>query len=172
MNMDRPAYLLIVAAALILSGCGGGAEKAGGERITTTAAAGAASPSPAADGRANAAPPAADSSPSPTAEVDAARQGSRPVSATSGASNASPAKVPKPQIGSGGNDLFVFTQARGAINSDPDLKAANVVVEVKEGIVTLSGTVASAALKSKAEQLARGTGPKDVRNQLRISAAH
>jgi osmotically-inducible protein OsmY len=38
--------------------------------------------------------------------------------------------------------------------------------------VTLSGTVASAALKSKAEQLARGAGPKDVRNQLRVSAAH
>lgn len=78
--------------------------------------------------------------------------------------------MPKPQIGSGGNDLFLFTQARAAINNDADLKAANVVVDVKEGVVTLSGTVASAALKSKAEELARGVGPKDVKNQLKVSA--
>jgi hypothetical protein len=50
------------------------------------------------------------------------------------------------------------------------VKAANVVVEVKEGVVTLSGSVASAALKSKAEELARGAGAKDVKNQLRVSA--
>ena len=45
------------------------------------------------------------------------------------------------------------------------------VIEVKEGVVTLSGTVASAALKSKAEQLARGAGSKGVKNQLRVSGA-
>jgi osmotically-inducible protein OsmY len=78
--------------------------------------------------------------------------------------------MPTPQIGSGGNDLFLFTRARAAMNNDTDLKAANVVIEVKEGVVTLGGTVASAALKSKAEQLVRGTGAKDVRNQLKISA--
>ncbi|MCA1614739.1 MAG: BON domain-containing protein [Acidobacteria bacterium] len=78
--------------------------------------------------------------------------------------------MPTPQIGSGGNDFFLFTQARAAINGDPDLKAANLVVDVKGGVVTLSGTVASAALKSKAEQLARGAGAKEVRNQLRVSA--
>jgi osmotically-inducible protein OsmY len=78
--------------------------------------------------------------------------------------------MPKPRIGSGGNDLFLFTQARAAINNDADLKASNLVVDVKEGVVTLSGTVASAALKSKAEELARGAGPKDVRNQLKVSA--
>jgi osmotically-inducible protein OsmY len=79
--------------------------------------------------------------------------------------------MPTPRIGSGGNDLFLFTQARAAINDDADLKAANLVIEVKEGVVTLSGAVASAALKSKAEQLARGAGAKDVRNQIRVSAA-
>ncbi|HEX8293485.1 MAG TPA: BON domain-containing protein [Pyrinomonadaceae bacterium] len=78
--------------------------------------------------------------------------------------------MPTPQIGSGGNDFFLFTQARAAINNDSDLKAANVVVDVKGGVVTLSGAVANAALKSKAEQLARGAGSKEVRNQLRVSA--
>jgi osmotically-inducible protein OsmY len=77
--------------------------------------------------------------------------------------------MPTPQIGSGGNDLFLFTQARSAINNDSDLKAANVVIDVKGGVVTLSGTVASAALKSKAEQLARGAGSKEVRNQLQVA---
>lgn len=85
------------------------------------------------------------------------------------AGGAPAAKMPTPQIGSGGNDFFLFTQARAAINNDPDLKAASVVVEVKGGVVTLSGTVANAALKSKAEQLARGAGSKEVRNQLRVS---
>ena len=53
---------------------------------------------------------------------------------------------------------------------DADLKAANLIIEVKEGVVTLSGNVASAALKSKAEELARGAGAKNVKNQLRVSA--
>jgi osmotically-inducible protein OsmY len=78
--------------------------------------------------------------------------------------------MPTPQIGSGGNDFSLFTQARAAINNDPDLRAANVIIDVKEGVVTLSGTVSNAALKSKAEQLARGAGSKEVRNQLRVSA--
>jgi hypothetical protein len=36
----------------------------------------------------------------------------------------------------------------------------------------LSGMVASATLKSKAEQLVREAGPKTVRNQLRVSAGN
>jgi len=97
-------------------------------------------------------------------------QGTPPASESRAARGAPPAKMPTPQVGSGGNDLFLFTQARAAVNADPELKAANLIVEVKEGVVTLSGTVASAALKAKAEELARGAGVKAVRNQLRVSA--
>jgi hyperosmotically inducible protein len=170
--------LLILVAALNYSGCGGAANSAGGDSKTASASTGvnAASPTPTAESVASAvATPAA----APAATVSAgdaaaaARQGSSstsPTSETRNANSAPQAKMPKPQIGSGGNDLFLFTQARAAINNDADLKAANVVVDVKEGVVTLSGTVASAALKSKAEELARGVGPKDVKNQLKVSA--
>lgn len=83
--------------------------------------------------------------------------------------NAQVNTAPKPQIGSGGNDFFQFTQARAAIGADPDLKTTNIVVDVKGGVVTLSGTVASAAQKSKAEQLMRGVaGVKTVNNGLQI----
>ncbi|MGB8507955.1 MAG: BON domain-containing protein, partial [Pyrinomonadaceae bacterium] len=90
--------------------------------------------------------------------------------ARAGGNNAPPANMPKTQIGSGGSDFSLFTQARGAITADPELKTANVIVEVKDGVVTLSGRVANAEQKLKAEQLVRAVGPKNVRNQLQIAA--
>ncbi len=174
MNRNGMINLLILASALIFNGCGGGTGNASGDSGAANAASGvsAASPSPTADGRANVTQSNADAAPAATASADvaAARQVASPASASRGAGSAPPAKMPTPRIGSGGNDLFLFTQARGAINNDPDLKTANVVVEVKEGVVTLSGTVASAALKSKAERLVRDVRPKEVSNQLRVSA--
>lgn len=80
------------------------------------------------------------------------------------------ASAPKSQIGTGGNDFFQFTQARAAIGADPEIKSADIVIDVKAGVVTLSGKVASAAQKSKAEQLVRAVdGVKEVNNRLRIS---
>lgn len=166
MNRNRLAYLLILAAALNFSGCGGAAESAGGEGKAANATTA---------GNANTVAASAEAGGSGTAPVpvgDAAARPATPAASPSrGAGGAPTAKAPAPQIGSGGNDFFLFTQARAAINNDPELKAANLVVEVKEGVVTLSGTVASAALKSRAEQLARGAGSKSVRNQLRVAAA-
>jgi hypothetical protein len=173
--MDRNGLikLLIISAALNFSACGGAVEKAGGDSKAAVASPGvnAATPPPKTDSVANAvATPAAATTLPASAGEPAARQGASTASESRKAGGAPAAKMPSPQIGSGGNDLFLFTQARAAINSDSDLKAANVVVDVKGGVVTLSGAVTSAALKSKAEQLARGAGAKEVRNQLRISA--
>jgi hyperosmotically inducible periplasmic protein len=169
MIRNRLAKLLIIAAALNFSACGGVNEKTGGDGKAADAApsVNAPSPTPAANVATT-----ADTTPNSKAPsgVATARPGASPTSESRGTGNAPPAKMPTPQIGSGGNDLFLFTKARAAVNADPELKAANLIVEVKEGVVTLSGTVASAALKSKAEELARGAGPKDVRNQLRVSA--
>lgn len=172
MNGNRLKRLLVLAAALSFFGCGGAAEKAEDDKATATSpGVKAASPAPTTGGGANAvATPAGAATALPAAGEAAARQGATSASGSRGANPAPPAKMPTPRIGSGGNDFFLFTQARAAINNDSELKAANVVIEVKEGVVTLSGTVASAALKSKAEQLARGAAPKDVRNQLRVSA--
>lgn len=175
MNRNRLAHLIILAAALGLSACGGAAESSRGESKAAGAAAtaDAATPAPApVGGGANTVPPSVDAVSAPTPPAGgAALQPSTPPAPESRASvNAPAAKAPKPQIGSGGNDLFLFTQARAAINNDADLKAANLIVEVKEGVVTLSGNVASAALKSKAEELARGAGARGVKNQLRVAA--
>jgi hyperosmotically inducible protein len=80
---------------------------------------------------------------------------------------------PTPQVGNGGNDFFVFTQVRAALDADVELKAANIVIDVKNGLLALSGTVANAEQKSKAEQLVRAVhGVKAVNNQLRISVAN
>jgi hypothetical protein len=173
MDRNRLIKLLIISATLNFSACGGAADKAGGDGKTAVASptVNTAAPAPKTDGVANAVatPAAATTLPASTGEP-AARQGASNASESRAAGGAPPAKMPTPQIGSGGNDFFLFTQARAAINNDPDLKAANLVVDVKGGVVTLTGTVASAALKSKAEQLAREAGSKEVRNQLRVSA--
>ncbi|HYN25266.1 MAG TPA: BON domain-containing protein, partial [Pyrinomonadaceae bacterium] len=61
-------------------------------------------------------------------------------------------------------------QARAALSADAELKAANIMIDVKAGVLTLSGTVANAAQKSKAEQMVRLLGGvKAVKNQLRVS---
>lgn len=80
------------------------------------------------------------------------------------------AKEPVPQIGSGGNDLVLFTQARNALNSEQEL-INSVIIEIKEGNVTLTGSVTSAAQKAKAGQLVQSVkGIKSVKNNLRVGS--
>lgn len=169
MDRNRLAKLLIIFAALNFSACGGAAVSAGGDSKTapTPPAADAAAPAPRVG--ANAATPAAATTLPQSSGGAAGRQGASPASGPRGAGSAPPAVMPTPQVGTGGNDFFLFTQARAALNNDSELKAANLVIEVKGGVVTLNGAVASASLKSKAEQLARDAGAKAVRNQLRVS---
>ncbi len=77
-----------------------------------------------------------------------------------------PVKEPKPQIGSGAGDMFLFTQVRSSLSSDKEL-FNSVIVEIKEGNATLSGKVSSAAQKAKAEQILRSVkGIKSVKNSL------
>lgn len=79
------------------------------------------------------------------------------------------AKMPDRKIGTGGNDFYLFTQLRGAIASDPELSGADVVVNVNNGSVTLTGTV-NAAQKAKVEKIARSiNGVKSITNQLGVS---
>lgn len=76
------------------------------------------------------------------------------------------------RIGSGANDLWLWTKTRAALLAADDLRDSTINVDVDNDVVTLSGTVANAAQKSRAEQVARGIeGVRNVRNQLSISAA-
>lgn len=89
--------------------------------------------------------------------------------AKNGARGAQTAKAPQPQVGSGGNDLFLFTQVRGSINSDGALKDSGIVVDVKDGNVVLTGSVADESQRGKAEKIAKSVGGvKSVRNNLRV----
>lgn len=173
MKRNRLLILLTLAAASVLSGCGGAAERAGDNSARPAAPpdVNASSAAPAADGAARAAPAdGAVAAPPPSAAGGATQPDTTLKGGERGVVKVQQANTPKPRIGSGGNDFFLFTQARGALNADAELKAANVTVEVKEGVVTLSGALASAAQKSKAEQLVRAVGGvRDVKNRLRVS---
>jgi hypothetical protein len=166
MNRKHLAASLIFCSALVLNGCGGAGSASGGSgnTVNNTQPAGAVANATPATSTTQAPPPVSAGNTAPTAAVTA------PAGA-GGGEKSKAADVPRPQIGSGGNDLFLFTQARAALGSDAELKGANPVVEVKDGVLTLSGTVATPAQKSRAEQVARGIGGvKAVKNQLRVSA--
>ncbi|MDT7808845.1 MAG: hypothetical protein QOJ70_2658 [Acidobacteriota bacterium] len=175
MNINRAAILIILGAGLALSACGGAVDKTSSDNSTapnTTINVNTAASSSTTGGGANANAVNANAVATNTMAGGAAspqQPGASQSSASHGASNTAPTKVPTPQIGSGGNDFFLFTKVHAAFNNDPELKTANVVIDVKDGVVTLSGTVANAALKSKAEELARGTGTKSIKNQLRVA---
>ena len=75
------------------------------------------------------------------------------------------------KVGTGANDLWLWTKTRAALATADDLRDSTVDVDVENDRVTLSGTVANAAQKTRAEQVARGIeGVKSVKNQLRVSA--
>lgn len=104
----------------------------------------------------------------PNAPVSVANNTSAP-NANRDVKSSPPVKDPTPQIGSGGNDLVLFTQVRGAMSSDQELMNA-VTIEIKEGNVTLGGNVSSVAQKTKAGQLAQTVkGVKGVKNNLRVA---
>jgi GrpB-like predicted nucleotidyltransferase (UPF0157 family) len=74
-------------------------------------------------------------------------------------------------IGAGANDGWLWTKTRAALAAEDDLRDSTINVDVENEVVTLSGTVANAAQKRKAEEVARGIeGTKNVRSQLTISA--
>jgi BON domain len=87
----------------------------------------------------------------------------------SGAKTQPAANMPTPKIGSGGDDFSLFMQVRSTYNADPEL-VNSVIVEIKEGNITLSGKVPSEDKKKKAEQLAQSVkGVKSVKNNITVS---
>lgn len=74
-------------------------------------------------------------------------------------------------IGSGANDSWLWTKTRLALMTTSDLRESTIDVDVVNDVVTLKGTVASAAEKTKAEQVAKAIeGVKSVTNQLKVQA--
>jgi hyperosmotically inducible protein len=67
------------------------------------------------------------------------------------------------------DDSVVTAKVKAALIADKTVKAHEVNVETREGVVQLSGFVDSAAAKSTAGDVAsRVAGVKDVRNELQV----
>ena len=76
-------------------------------------------------------------------------------------------------VGTGANDMWLWVKTRFDLAAADDLRDSTINVDVANDVVTLSGTVASAAQKSRAETVAKAVeGVKSVRNQLKVTSAN
>ena len=72
-------------------------------------------------------------------------------------------------IGDSLDDAWIHTKIRSKLLGEGEFPGGSLNVDVKNNVVTLRGTVATKADRTKAEQIARTTeGVKSVRNQLLI----
>ena len=75
-------------------------------------------------------------------------------------------------VGSGVNDGWLWVKTRFDLAAADDLRDSTINVDVDNDVVTLTGTVANAAQRGRAEQVAKAVeGVKSVRNQLKLSAS-
>ncbi len=74
-------------------------------------------------------------------------------------------------IGQGANDSWIWFKTRTALATADDLRDSTIDVDVVNDVITLKGTVATAAQKAQAETVAKGIeGQKGVKNQLTVKA--
>ena len=76
-------------------------------------------------------------------------------------------------VGTGANDAWLWVKTRFDLAAVDDLRDSTINVDVDNAVVTLTGTVASAAQKTRAEQSAKSVdGVKSVRNQLKVASGN
>jgi hyperosmotically inducible protein len=168
--MNKHALAPFLCGALLIAstaGCAG--PSAEGEGVKTSAVTtkdAAPSPTPA---LASTGDPASEAKPAsqPATVVNQPAGTTAPAGATS--ARTPQARMPEPKVGSGGNDLFLFTRVRAAVAGDGELQGSGINLNVNDGVVILSGTVPDEARKAKAAEVVRGVeGVKGVRNELRV----
>ena len=75
------------------------------------------------------------------------------------------------KIGQGLEDGWLFTKTRAELLATSDLRESTINVDVDNAVITLRGTVATAAQKELAEKVAKGIdGQKGVKNELKVQA--
>lgn len=75
------------------------------------------------------------------------------------------------KIGTGLDDGWLWTKTRFDLAAADDLRDSTINVDVENGVVTLSGTVANAEQRAKAETIAKSVeGVKSVKNLLKVAA--
>ncbi|CAN5786065.1 hypothetical protein BH20ACI4_BH20ACI4_16070 [soil metagenome] len=81
------------------------------------------------------------------------------------------AKEEKSTIGQGANDLWLWTKTRAALSAVDELRDSTINVDVTNDVVTLKGTVGTAAQKDAAVKAAKSVdGVKDVKDTLKVDA--
>ena len=76
-------------------------------------------------------------------------------------------------IGSGVNDGWLWVKTRFDLAAADDLRDSTINVDVDKAVVTLTGTVASAAQKTRAEAVAKSVeGVTSVKNMLKVSTGN
>lgn len=76
-------------------------------------------------------------------------------------------------VGTGVNDGWLWVKTRFDLAAADDLRDSTINVDVDKAVVTLSGTVASAAQKTRAEQVAKSVeGVTSVKNTLKVSTGN
>jgi hyperosmotically inducible periplasmic protein len=71
------------------------------------------------------------------------------------------------------NDGWLWVKTRFDLAAADDLRDSTINVDVDNAVVTLTGTVASAAQKTRADQVTKSVeGVKSVKNQLRVAPAN
>ncbi len=73
-------------------------------------------------------------------------------------------------IGSSIEDGWIHLKVRGALAAVDDLRDSTINVDVDNNVVTLRGSVGSAAGKAAAEKAAKVDGVKSVTNRLEVKA--
>ena len=73
-------------------------------------------------------------------------------------------------IGSGLNDGWLWVKTRFDLAAADDLRDSTINVDVDNDVVTLTGTVATAPQRARAEAVAKAVeGVKSVKNQLKVA---
>lgn len=75
------------------------------------------------------------------------------------------------KIGAGANDTWLWAKTRADLAAADDLRESTIEVDVENGVITLTGTVANNDQVKKADTIAKGIdGQKGVQNKLKVAA--
>lgn len=148
-------FLAVAALAALVAGCDNTAnQNATANRNANANATATATPTPVANTNSNRAPTRAEYEANKERYNREAKQSGR-------------------KVGTGANDTWLWIKTRFDLAAADDLRDSTINVDVDNDVVTLSGTVASAAQKARAEAVAKSVeGVKSVRNQLKVEAAN
>ncbi len=76
-------------------------------------------------------------------------------------------------VGTGASDMWLWVKARYDLAAADDLRDSTINVDVENGVITLTGTVATKEQLQKADSIAKAVdGVKSVQNKLKVAAGN